>query len=86
MKANTVNNGVGSCVVIEFHIQEVRTVMLTPTVIGGLGDELPTVDHSDVSIGPAGRVRLQPFDLLDHLEAGDNEPEDHVHSGNGKEG
>ena len=67
-------------------IQAVKTTLRVLTVVGRLGDELPTVHHSDVSVGPAGRVRLQTLHLLDYLKARDDQPKHHVHPGRGKEG
>lgn len=48
--------------------QQVGRQKVGPTIVGGLGDQLSTVHHSDVSVGSARRVGLQPLDLLYHLK------------------
>lgn len=50
------------------------------TIVSRLCNQLSTVNQSDVSIGSAGWVGLQPFDFLYDLKARDDQPENYMHS------
>ncbi len=50
------------------------------TIVSRLSNQLSTVNQSDVSIGSAGWVGLQPFDFLYDLKARDDQPENYMHS------
>ncbi len=50
------------------------------TIVSRLCNQLSTVNHSDISIGSAGWVGLQPFDFLYDLKARDDQPENYMHS------